>query len=222
VTRGESMLEQGGFVAYVALLGVAGAVLALSMPWATQVEEFRWFPWRPLPILFFSVYAFMASSVALNRGAALAPAGAMRWRQLVSALTQTLVGHAICVPYFLYARVLMPGREMTIPMVVAYAVLVSFAAATYSYARHAVRWSQGVASQGTHYILLAVVFGLPLLATLTEGPLSRIALLSPVGAVQLMLSGGERAWLSVAFAIPAATGLFLLLWIVLRMRRWSR
>lgn len=217
-----SLLEQGGWGTYVALLVASGFALVFSMPWAATVKELIWFPWKPTPLVFFAAFAFMTAIVGLNRGAAQAPRGPMQWRQLSRMGGQVLFAFLLCTPYLIYVRALMPGRGPRIPVLVAHAFLVSLVLGATAYVRQAKRWQTGERSSGLHYVFLGLLFGVPLLGLFAEPPLRFVTLLSPAGAIAHILGSNAQPWTAVAFAVPAAVGLVVFAIIGLRMRVWKR
>jgi len=218
----ESPNATGSWGAFLALILVAGIALALSMPWAVRLAELMSFPWSPSPVVFFSAYGLLAASVALSRGASLAPRGPLQWRHLGAVVTQSLFAHLAVVPYLVYIRILMPGREGRIPLVLAYAVVLCAALAIFAYVRQATRWSRGKELSDLKYFIAALIFGLPLVALFGGGPWRLIALLSPIGVIQHILGPCSQPWISLAFAVPLVGGLVALSMVAYRIVRWNR
>ena len=218
----ESANVTGSWGAFLALILVAGLALALSMPWAERLAELMSFPWTPSPVVFFSAYGLLAASVAMSRGASLAPRGPLQWRHVGVVVTQSLFAHLAVVPYLVYIRVLMPGREGRIPIVLAYAVALCAALALFAYVRQATRWSRGKELSDLKYIVAILVFGLPLVAYAGGGSWRLIALLSPIGVIGHILGPCTQPWISLAFAVPLVGGLTAAGVIAYRIVRWSR
>jgi hypothetical protein len=220
--RRELITEQGGWGVYVSLLLFCGIALVFSMPWATRVHELVASPWQPSPLVFFSVYVFLSGVVGLNRGAALAPRGIRQWRSLLRAEGQILFAHFLLVPHLVYVRVLLPGRGMRIPIVAAYALLLSAVFGLFAYSLEVWRSSHGKSSSGLRYAIGLALYSLPLLALFATGNVSRIAGVSPLVAVQRLLGDAGLGVAPIAFGVPAVIGLLLAVHFSLAMRRWKR
>ena len=219
--RREIITEHGGWGVYVSLLLLCGVALVFSMPWATRVRELIASPWQPSPLVFFSVYVLVAGLVGLNRGAALAPRGLHQWRLLAKSQVQIGFAHFLLMPYFVYVRVLLPGLESRIPIVVAYAALIGGVLGLAGYTLETRRSAHGKSSSGLRYGLGAALYTLPLAALLTEGSLRAVVAVSPFGAVQQLLAAHGGAVSPIAFAVPAGVGLALLVHFAFRARRWG-
>jgi len=217
----EVITERGGWGVYFSLVLFCGLALVFSMPWATYVKELLASPWQPSPIVFFAAYALLAAVVGLNRGAALAsPTGPAR-RLLGKAIVQVLFGQVLILPYLAYVRVLLPGREWTIPILFVYVTALSIGFGISGYGIEIRRAGRGIDSFAARYGLAAAAFGLPLFGMLGGGRFDALVLvgLSPFGAVHGILRGPEWPVLLVAFSLPlilAALGALLI-----ERGRWS-
>ena len=215
-------MSRGGWVVNMVMLILSGLTLTFSMPWAATVEELITFPWNPSPAVFFSVLTLMMALIGVNRGTVLAPRGPMHWRHLVPLFGHLVFSHVLVVPYLVLVRSLMPGHGLRIPILAGFSILVSLAVGIASYVRQARRWNRGQESSGVVYVAVVMVFALPLIAWAGRGLWHQISILSPIGAISQMLSGSERLWTAIGFAIPAAVCLCLCLTMALGRRRWSR
>ncbi len=220
--RRDLIIEQGGWGVYVSLLLLCGVALVFSMPWATRVRELIASPWQPSPLVFFSVYALLAGIVGLNRGAALAPRGVLQWRPLFKAVAQIGFAHFLVVPYLVYVRVLLPGLEARIPILAGYTLLVSVVLGLGAYCLESWKSARGGSSSGLRYGIGFGLFFLPLLAAFGGEGFQSITALSPFGAVHRLLTESTGADLPIAFGVPAAVGLALLVFTAYRVRQWRR
>jgi len=220
--RRDLITEQGGWGVYVSLLLLCGLALVFSMPWATRVRELMASPWQPSPLVFFSVYALLAALVGLNRGAALAPRGIHQWRSVLRAQAQIAFAHVLLLPYFVYVRVLLPGLESRIPILVGHALLTSGVLGLVAYSLEVRRSARGKSSSGLRYGLGVLLFALPLLAAFAHGPANAAVAVSPLGAVHLLLAEHDWPTVPIAFGVPAGVGIVLLSHIALHAGRWRR
>jgi len=219
----ERLTEQGGWLLYLGMFALSGLALTLSMPWAATVRELITFPWKPSPLVFFAVLTLMAVMVGLNRGSTIAPRGPLQWRQVRRLLGHILFAHMLTVPYLIFARSLLPGHVVKIPILTGYSILVSLAFGLAAYLRQAKRWALGSEATGLNYVLAILVFALPLIAWLATGShWQHIALLSPVGTISHFLGENTLPWSLIGIAIPLAAILFLMALLAIRMRRWAR
>jgi len=206
MAKGELITGKGGWGVYFSLLSFCGLALIFSMPWATYVKELLSFPWKPSPIVFFATYTLLVTIVGLNRGAARAPASNKGKGRIRTAIGEILFAHLLLFPYLAYVRVLLPGRESAIPLILGYLVGLSVSFGLFAYALESHRERGRLDPFTVRYGAAVLAFGLPLFARLGGGWFIDLTYLSPFAAVRSLLTAPLRPQIAIAFSLPLLLG----------------
>jgi len=207
-----ALLGDQGAPIYGALIFGSGVVLTFSMPWASRLSELISQPWHPFPLPFLLTYTFFSAMVALNRGASVVPNDGLRPRVIPLALLRVALGHLLVLPLVTYSRVLFPGGASALVAVVGYVLLIGVLL-THVGILFEVHTARRVRSSSVlRFGFLLVYTGVPLLAlTSHAGGIRRIALVSPMEAVRLLLAGSTTAAeRMVVFLVPGILSIILL------------
>ena len=199
MTSPNSVLASRAIQGYYFLLVSCGIGLLFSIPPATQVAQLMTPHWDPPPQTFFAVYVTVTALLGLARGAAAASWGRVRWNTIVSLAVHAMFGQFLVLPFLIFSRTLLPGRDTALLLLVAYSMLV-----TLMFSLIALRlelW--GTARRTRPFILQYTVFGLFLvvpwiLTSLRTPPI--VAVFSPIGAALRILQPAPATENVVAFA----------------------
>jgi len=167
---------------YYFLLATCGISMLLSIPPATRVAQMMEPHWAPPPQTFFVVYATITALVGLARGSAAASWGRVRWDTILAVTAHTLFGQLLALPFLIFSRTLLPGRDVSLCLLVMYSTL-----AALMFSLIALRlelW--GSVRRHRAFVLQYVIFGLflavPWMASMTVQIPPIVAVLSPIGA----------------------------------------
>ena len=215
-----ALLGDHGTPIYAALILGSGVVLTFSMPWASRLSELITQPWHPFPLPFLLTYTFLSAVVALNRGASVVPNDGLRSLSVPLALLRVALGHLLVLPLVTYSRVLFPGGASALAAVVGYVVLIGVFLAHVGVLLE-VRTARRVKSSSMlRFGFLLLYMGMPLLALTSHvGAIRRIALVSPMEAVRILLAGSSTAAeQTVVFLVPGVLSVILLC-LAMRLQR---
>lgn len=203
MTRSDSVLSSGAVQGYFLLLLACGAGLLFSIPTGSRVAQLMELRWSPSPLSFHLTYVTLVGLLGTFRGIAAAGWDRLKWRTLSKLLGHILFGQAILLPYMFFSRALLPGRELVVPLLIAYTMLVAFMLALV-----ALRLSLWGAARRSHtfllqYALVGLLFLVPWALGLVPGVPSTTALLSPIGATREIAGSAPAIELLIAFAFPS-------------------
>ncbi len=114
---------------------------------------------------------------------------------VVALALRVLIGQFLCLPYLIFARSLFPGRGGTFVLIALFTTLVALALAMLSRLVEQPRQSGRSAGFLAKYVLFLGY---------NAAPLAGLPLLSPLGAVRLLLEGIAPLEALLAFAVPVA------------------
>ena len=181
-----------------ALLLFCGLALVLSIPMGSRVKDVGAFAALQREGMFFYIYIFFSGIFGLSLGTLEALEGE-RGRQLyIHLASRAGIGHAMLVPYFIFARALYPHRQWMLLIMLLYGALVSLLMSIIS--RLIEESGHGASPRGFFgkYAAFVIYYGLPL---------AWVPMLSPLGFVN-GLFWGDSAWrIILGFAIPLVLAL---------------
>jgi len=203
VTRSDSVLSSGAVQGYFLLLLACGAGLLLSIPAGARVAQLMELRWSPSPLVFHLTYVTLVALFGTFRGIAAARWDRLKWKTLLKLAWHVLFAQVILLPYMLFSRALLPGRELVAPLLVLYTTLLAFMLALI-----ALRLALWGAARRSHtfllqYALVALLFLVPWALGLLPGVPSTIALLSPIGATIEIAGSAPAIELLIAFAFAS-------------------
>ena len=188
-----SILSSRALQGYYLLLVACGVSILFSLPPATRVAQLMEPHWDPPPQTFFVVYATITALLGLARGSAAASWGRLRWHTILTLTAHTLFGQLLALPFLIFSRALLPGRDVALFLLVAYT---SLAALMFSLiALRLELW--GTARRHRPFVLQYTVFGLFLAVPWAASMIGRIppivAVLSPIGATLRIMQPASAA-----------------------------
>ena len=207
-----ALLGDHGAPIYAALIFGCGLVLTFSMPWASRLSELISQPWHPFPLPFLLTYTFFSAVVALNRGASVVPNDGLRPMGVPLALLRVAFGHLLVLPLVAYSRVLFPGGAGALVVVVGYVLLIGVLQAHVGILLEVHTARRVRSSSVLRFGFLLLYMGVPLLALTSHARgIRRIALVSPMEAVRVLLAGSSTAAeRMVVFLVPGILSITLL------------
>jgi len=196
---------------YAVLVFVSGAVLTLSMPWASRLSELILQPWRPFPFAFFLAYLVLSALISLSIGAVSAPIDKSKraTNSLKIILVQVAFGQFLMLPLAAYSRVLFPGSVSPLIGGVVYVFLHNVMVALVAALMEVRAAARGKHSSVSRYGSLLLYCLLPLIGLLSPSAFLRtFALISPLYSLSRILSELSTALdLLLIFAIPSLLAL---------------
>ena len=200
MTNPSSVLSSRAIQGYYFLLVACGIGLLFSIPPATRVAQLMEPHWEPPAQTFFAVHVTITALLGLARGAAAASWGRVRWNTLLSLSAHALFGQFLVLPFLIFSRALLPGRDAALLLLVAYSTL-----AALMFSLIALRLeSWGSVRRARPGILQYTVFGLVLVVPWVLAALAPtlpiIAVFSPIGAALSIVQPASAAETAVAFA----------------------
>jgi hypothetical protein len=210
MTSPSSVISSRAIQGYYFLLVACGIGLIFSIPPATRLAHLMQTHWEPPPQTFFAVYLTVTALLGLTRGAAASSWGRVRWNTVLSLSMHAAFGQFLVLPFLIFSRALLPGRDTALLLLVAYSTLVALL-----FSLIALRlelW--GNARRTRPFVLQYAAFGLFLVVPWVLTFLARIppivAVFSPLGAALTILRPASATENTVAFA-------FLLLMICIQL-----
>ncbi len=193
-----SVLSSRALQGYYFLLVACGIGILLSIPPATRVAQLMEPHWDPPPQTFFVVYVTITALLGLARGSAAASWGRVRWSTLLVLLVHTLFGQLLALPFLVFSRALLPGRDTALVLLVVYSTL-----AALMFSLIALRlelW--GTVRRSRPFVLQYTVFGLILAVPWVVSIIAQVppivAVLSPIGAALRIMHPASAAENSTA------------------------
>jgi hypothetical protein len=175
--------------------------------------------WKPSPLVFHLTYLTLTALLGTFRGIA-----AAAWERPAREILLRLAGHVlfgqlIVLPYLFFARSLLPGKELVLPVLVTYSSLASF-----MFAAIALRLDSWGRARNAHtfmlqYALFAFLFLVPWSLGFVPGVPSIVTLFSPIGTALRVMQSPSPLDLFVAYAFVLAVALTQLLAIRRTARR---
>jgi tryptophan-rich sensory protein len=215
MTRPDSILSSRAIQGHYFLLIACGIGLLFSIPPVARVAQLMEPHWEPPPQTFFVVYVAITALVGLARGSAAASWGRVRWNTVRSLAVLVLFGQFLVLPYLIFSRALLPGRDTALLLLVGYSTLASLMFSLLSLRLGL--W--GSARRTRPFVLQYTVFGLFLVVPWVLRFATRIppiaSLLSPINAALRIVHPASAAENAAAFA-------FVLLMISLQLLRIRR
>ncbi|MCX6094601.1 MAG: hypothetical protein NTY63_07280 [Candidatus Bipolaricaulota bacterium] len=195
MTRSYPLMDRDGWRPYFSLVLFCGIALTLSIPSARVVRDLASASFLSVLPTFFYAHALFMGLLGLALGTASAGRGEQGGRMLVSLALRVLLGQFLCLPYLVFARGLFPGRGETFALIALFTTLVSLALAVFG------RWIEQPRRSGPSSGFLAKY---ALFIGYYAAPLAGLPLLSPLGAVGLLLEGVAPLEALLALLVPAA------------------
>ena len=200
MTSPRSVLSSRASQGYYFLLVACGIGLLLSIPPATRVAQLMEPSWEPPPQTFFAVYATVTALLGLTRGAAAAAWGQVRWNTILSLSAHALFGQFLVLPFLIFSRALLPGRDAALLLLVAYSTLVAV-----MFSLIALRLELWGGARRTRpfilqYAVLGLFLGVPWVLTSVARAPQIVAVFSPIAAALRILQPASAAEIAVAFA----------------------
>lgn len=196
MTSTSSVLSSRAIQGYYFLLFACGIGLLVSIPPATRVAQLMEPHWEPPPQTFFVVYVTITALLGLARGSASASWGRLRWNTILSLSVHAMFGQFLALPFLIFSRALLPGRDVALLLLIVYATMAAF-----MFSLIGLRlgiW--GSARRSRPFVLQYTLFGLFLVVPWIVSFLARIpsivAAFSPIGAALRIMqpaSGAENA-----------------------------
>jgi len=202
--RQESVLSNSAVQGYLLILLACATGLLFSIPAGGRVSQLIDVRWQPSPFVFHLTYLTLIALLGTFRGIAAARWERLRWETLPRLLWHILFGQLVVLPLLFFARALLPGHDLALPLLVLYSTLASFMFALISL--RLALW--GVARQTHTFMLQYALFGLVLLVPWSLGFVphvpSAVTLLSPLGAALRIVQSAPSLELLVAYAFLVA------------------
>ncbi len=195
MTRSYALMDRDSWRPYFSLVLFCGIALTLSIPGARVVRDLASASFLSILPTFFYAHALFMGLLGLGLGTASAERGEQGGRMLVSLALRVLLGQFLCLPYFVFARGLFPGRGEAFALIALFTALVSLTLAVLS------RLIEQLRQSGASFGFLAKY---ALFIGYYAAPLAGLPLLSPLGAVRLLLEGVPPLEALLAFVVPAA------------------
>ncbi len=195
MTRSYALIDRDSWRPYFSLVLFCGIALILSIPGAHVVRDLASASFLSALPTFFYAHALFMGLLGLGLGAGSAERGEEGTRMLASLALRVLIGQFLCLPYLIFARSLFPGRGGAFALIALFTTLVSLALAVFS------RLIEHPRRPGPSSGFLVKY---PLFVVYNAAPLAGLPLLSPLGAVRLLLEGVAPSEALLAFALPVA------------------
>jgi len=195
VTRPYVLIDRESWRPFFNLVVFCGVALVLSIPGARIVQDLASTSFLSRLPTFYYAYALFMGFLGLGLGATSAERGERGARMLFWLASRVLLGQLLCLPYLIFSRALLHGREGAFVLIFLFTTLVSLLCAVLS--RLVEQPLRGRSSTG---FVAKYVFFLCYNAI----PLAGFPLFSPLGAVRLFLEGVTPLHALLAFAVPAA------------------
>ncbi len=195
MTRSYALMDRDSWRPYFSLVLFCGVALILSIPGARVVRDLASASLLSALPTFFYAHALFMGLLGLRLGTASAEQGEQGGRMLLSLALRVLLGQFLCLPYFVFARALFPGRGGAFALIALFTALVSLALALLSWLIEQPRRSRSSSGFLARYTLFVGYYA---------APLAGLPLLSPLGAVRLLLEGVAPLEALLAFVAPAA------------------
>jgi len=195
VTKAYAGIDRDGWRPYFSLVLFCGIALVLSIPGACVVRDLASASFLLGFPTFFYVHALFMGLLGLALGTASAERGERGGRMVVALGQRVLIGQLLCVPYFVFARSLFPGRGGTLALIALFTTLVALALAMLTRLIEQPRPLKPSPGFLAKYALFVAYYAVPLVG---------LPFLSPWGAVRILLAGVEPREALLVLALPIA------------------
>ncbi|MDD5264174.1 MAG: hypothetical protein PHU43_04970 [Candidatus Bipolaricaulis sp.] len=195
MTRSYALIDRDSWRPYFGLVLFCGIALVLSVPSARVVRDLGSASLLSGSPIFFYAHALFMGVLGLALGAGSAERGEQGGPMVAALGLRVLIGQLLCLPYLVFARALFPGRGGAFTLIVILTTLVALALAMLSRVLERPRRVGPSLGLLLKYVLFLAYYA---------APLARLSLLSPLGAVQLLLEGAAPSEALLAFAFPVA------------------
>jgi len=206
MTNKQGLIDRENWQPFFSLLLFCGIGLLLTIPTARNVGQFGSIMFFPgVPIFIYS-YALFMGILALNLAATSAARDERGWQAIRLQACRILLAQCLVLPYFVFARMLYPGREIALLLIILYMTIVALFLAT------AGRLLEGLPPRSIPSGLLLKYAGFIVYYVV---PFLGFPILSPLGAVAGIMSRERSLVLLTVYTVP----FFMLLLAVAGLRR---
>lgn len=212
MTRSPALIDRDSWTPYFGLVFFCGIALVLSVPGARVVRDLAYVQHFTRTVgldmtrVFLDSYVLCLGFFGLRLGSASSERGERGWSAILRLALRVLLGQLCCLPYLVFSRALLPGRDAGLALTILLATLTSLLCAMLN--RLVEEPASAASRPFTGYALfLGVAFA----------PFVGIPILSPLGAARLLVDGATPAQALFALAAPAA-----LLAVLFLLASWLR
>lgn len=219
MTNNDSVFSSGAVQGYLLLLLACGAGLLFSIPTGARVSDLLDLRWNPSPLVFYLTYVTLFGLFGTFRGIAATRWDHRGWGTVLRIAGHVLFGQLLLLPYLLFSRSLLAGRDLVLPLFALYTTCASIMFSLIAY-----RLELWGTTRRTHtfllqYTLFALVLILPWAIGLISQVPTVLTLLSPIGAALRIVQDASAAEVALAFVFVAAIACSLLVAIRRTVRR---
>jgi hypothetical protein len=212
VTRPYVLIDRESWRPFFNPVLFCGVALVLTIPSARTVHDLAGASLLSGVPVFFTTYALFQGLLGLGIGTTSAARGERGARMFLSLTLRVLFGQLLCLPYLLFSRALFPGHTGAFALIVLLTSLVSlFFALLSRLLEESPRWAPSAGFLAKYGVFICY----------HVAPLAWLPLLSPLGAVRLLLDGATVPEQILALAVPAAL-VALTSWFGVRRMRSPR